>query len=163
MPPRGGNRLELGAAVYGIIVSTHAPARGQSAADKAQKLDCSCFNSCPREGAITLPSTMLCQCSTFQLMPPRGGNHLRYGIFLRLTSFNSCPREGAIVRGYKLTFYAVLFQLMPPRGGNRRAEVTISVKRIVSTHAPARGQSALGAPGMSDFEFQLMPPRGGNL
>ena len=57
-----------------------------------------------------------------------------------MKSFNSCPREGAIALGHCIS------------GKNL----------LVSTHAPARGQSLNILPSFSRLKFQLMPPRGGN-
>ena len=55
--------------------------------------------------------------------------------------FNSCPREGAIGLSSELRFTALSFQLMPPRGGNPLLIKPKSSIVVVSTHAPARGQS----------------------
>ena len=122
-------------------VSTHAPARGQSAILMLSPKIFSCFNSCPREGAIL------------------SGRRSEPDVL----SFNSCPREGAIPPRRRPISYFGKFQLMPPRGGNHRRRIKVCVGHNVSTHAPARGQSRLAVVFQADFQSFNSCPREGAI
>ena len=76
MPPRGGNLFSLPPLSFSIVVSTHAPARGQSIHLVPVLGVPKSFNSCPREGAIVIRNLRLFAALSFQLMPPRGGNQM---------------------------------------------------------------------------------------
>ena len=140
-PARGQSSKRATRICNSTGVSTHAPARGQSRQPRWEFRRAICFNSCPREGAISVVSPLLIRSS--------------FG-------FNSCPREGAIFLHCILSKRLNKFQLMPPRGGNPRrlvrvfypecfnscpregailANLVYNVNENVSTHAPARGQS----------------------
>ena len=94
-PARGQSRADL-AASQTAQVSTHAPARGQSVGNSLDVTLPLGFNSCPREGAIGLKGSRKAS----------------------LRGFNSCPREGAISEHTHTDSRGGKFQLMPPRGGN---------------------------------------------
>ena len=118
MPPRGGNprkaageyRTDIsfnscpregainGAWLWYIsgYVSTHAPARGQSVISHCLRVANKYVSTHAPARGQSRSIRVTCCFRLFQLMPPRGGNHLQFGF-----------EKGA-----------GLFQLMPPRGGN---------------------------------------------
>ena len=84
-----------GKPTWGYTVSTHAPAREQSAIPKRRSRN-----------------------TTFQLMPPRGGNRdefLRQAYAFAVSTH--APARGQSKAELSLSAY-LEFQLMPPRGGN---------------------------------------------
>ena len=114
--PREGAIVEALAVRLKLIVSTHAPARGQS--------------------QNPLKKMHLRKVSTHA---PARGQSLKARICrFALRCFNSCPREGAISVAYFVVSFLGLFQLMPPRGGNLDEMFSSMETIIVSTHAPAR-------------------------
>ena len=140
MPPRGGNHAirELWKLINDV--STHAPARGQSAFHSCSFVTMMCFNSCPREGAIRKPPVRIKSPLLFQLMPPRGGNQSTFCAVAILPEvsthapargqsprrlvrvfypecFNSCPREGAICTHVYLIKKSILCFNSCPREG----------------------------------------------
>ena len=142
MPPRGGNRAKFQEVLLVTIVSTHAPARGQSCPRGSTSSTVKSFNSCPREGAIIV------QLNKYP--PDKVSTH--------------APARGQSLLPIKPGIGKKRFQLMPPRGGNLLLYLIPLRTSIVSTHAPARGQSSDFLNNIfSFFQFQLMPPRGGNL
>ena len=98
-----------------------------------------CFNSCPREGAITTTLEYMRWIVRFQLMLPRGGNLIiLFHKCAHIFCFNSCPREGAIPIASLKPYFS-----------------------IVSTHAPARGQSGrMSTFKQKFFRFNSCPREG---
>ena len=104
------------------LVSTHAPARGQSQKTEQEQRDQNGFNSCPREGAIRIrhnlspfifvsthapargQSKCTCPKCGFKFVsthaPARGQSPTVNGLSLSTDCFNSCPREGAIFENF---------------------------------------------------------------
>ena len=103
------------------------------------------FNSCPREGAITGGAEAGIVGLQFQLMPPRGGNHLfLVSFFLAIFLFQLMPPRGGNLDEVLAKIERISkFQLMPPRGGNLSKAFNQIPMINVSTHAPARGQSSM--------------------
>ena len=139
-PPRGGKPGERTKPPAPILISIHAPARGQTHTDGTYGLDLSDFNSRPREGA----NGVLLQRSRTRPeisihAPARGqtGNTSR-GVE-PLSHFNSRPREGANGFGFE----------SGPLGD------------LISIHAPARGQTMTDGRILTASQFQFTPPRGG--
>ena len=84
------------------------------------------------------PSAVSCM---FQLMPPRGGNQAILSANMTLILFQLMPPRGGNLSLSVFAFAEDMFQLMPPRGGNQLAKLERKIAKVVSTHAPARGQS----------------------
>ena len=98
------------------------------------------FKSCPREGGI----------ARHEILAPR------------CISFKSCPREGGIGAVVDVAGSRLKFQVMPPRGGHQEGDRRVGGWTGVSSHAPARGASAVWEPSFTVKVFQVMPPRGGH-
>ena len=120
MPPRGGNHSYHGGNYERRKVSTHAPARGQSRFVAVWNNQVSCFNSCPREGAIVVVVVLVgreVEVSTHA--PARGQSEVRVELVETLIVSTHAPARG------QSWFYCLVYTSV-----------------YVSTHAPARGQSS---------------------
>ena len=117
MPPRGGNYNLSRSDLQYLIVSSHAPARGQHIQGKSEQ-------------------TALFQ---FQVMPPRGGNVCISQTTISFACFKSCPREGATEAEPEEFASPVCFKSCP-REGATLALIPAQLSLRVSSHAPARGQ-----------------------
>ena len=163
MPPRGGNLTSATRTRLGTKFQLMPPRGGNPKRHGGLSPARSCFNSCPREGAIidySDQAQFLDDVSTHA--PARGqSSSIKFqNLQIRVSTHAPARGQSSIVamsascfevsthapaRGQStsncLTAAGLKFQLMPPRGGNRFDSREMSDAFIVSTHAPARGQS----------------------
>ena len=138
MPPRRGQRKRPSTNGEAGQFQVMPPRRGQPDAERIAATDKG-FKSCPREGGNLNWLLGLKTEYKFQVMPPRRGQQKR-----RLQPVND-----------------LRFQVMPPRRGQHISNCRGKCKKKVSSHAPAKGATAMTKAGAACYKFQVMPPRRG--
>ena len=164
MPPRGGqHRHVIANRRVVLVVSSHAPARGATARHDPGRRNQEKFQVMPpRGGQPPQDRRRPAGPESFKSCPREGGNRQRTTKGACRYGFKSCPREGGNMFAFSSPDYDYMwFQVMPPRGG-QPIRVTGAVNCLgVSSHAPARGATALLEGLLQGIVFQVMPPRGG--
>ena len=118
--PHGGdlNRYDSGSC---IPISTHAPARGATGRRDKSPAQSPHFYSRPREGAT---------------------NHSRL-VLKTSRYFYSRPREGGDMWATPFATWAINFYSRPREGGDQCHSAEREILYGISTHAPARGATAI--------------------
>ncbi|MDB4950130.1 MAG: hypothetical protein JWM27_2779 [Gemmatimonadetes bacterium] len=138
-PARGATAAREGA--RGVVrVSTHAPARGATWRSRCPRSCCACFNPRSRAGSDTPKSGSRLVWELFQPTLPRGERqfpvcqHLSWVRWFQPTLPRGERRDWYCAPGWYETFQPTL-----PRGERPTQTLHALDLSAVSTHAPARG------------------------
>ena len=136
--PRGARLLSAHGVMRGVLVSTHAPARGATPSPSRRAASCARFNPRAREG--------------------RDRDRRLHVRDLRPVSTHA-PARGATAAAARGHIGAVVSTHAPARGATLQGR-DHGGNRGVSTHAPARGATSALSGGTAETGFQPTRPRG---